>query len=479
MPPLPEFQATQNVGGAPELGVRAVPIMDVPSPGKLGAATAALGAAGTEFAAKFAVAKQAAAATNALAAGLVKLDAEKTERINDTDWQNAPDKWKENSAKVVEDALGSYNFDPATKATLNLHLQHAVIHAGDQVGKAALVRGGDAWLGDYTTISQQNQNDASVAPTPAARQNAIDRNDAMIATGQNAGWIGPGKAAELKHNFSQGLDHADAMRAVSADPRAADAKLADPNNFPTLSVTQREMYREQAREKIDRDAIEHAKGIVSGEPYKASLVAGQFVDSAHVGALFEKGVVPAESNGKNAPPNAKGAFGPAQITPGFARDYLPRLSPEAQAVIGDVSKMSDKELTDKLMEHPEISTAIGKAGFRALAEKYNGNTVLTLAAYNAGPVAADRWKASAEKQFGPNPTPEQIASVIDFKETRDYVGKIYGNAPLNAFGVSPAGRYNLGTALGTELQTQATRDQHILNQIASVTASSDPTCRNS
>lgn len=472
----PVYIAKQDVGGVPRIGLEPTPIPNFPN--QVGDAIAKFGEAGQQFADKLQVATNAANATNALSTYLVNLDNAKTEAVKDPDWQNAPKTFADKASQLQSDALSNDKLgtlDPRSQATLKLHMTHASISAGDAVNKAALSKGADGWLADYTNASGVNQNDAASAGSPVARKTAIDRNTALLVTGVQAGWISQAKAAELDQHFKNGLDHAEALRLISADPRAAVPLLSDPNKLPTLTPVQRQTYIDNANQKADTDATQRARGIVAGSPETASLVSGQFVDSSHIDRVFDSRIIKAESNGQNAPPNVKGAFGPAQITPAFARDVIPTLPAEERARIGDVSKLSDQELTQRLMADPKLSTDIGRTGFRSLAVKYDGNPVLAMAAYNAGPVNADRWKAAAEKQFGPNPSPQQIMSVIDFPETQKYVTGIYkdAGARMDAFGVSPAGRYHLGISLGTELTEQATREQHVLNQIASVSAATD------
>jgi soluble lytic murein transglycosylase-like protein len=476
----PAYVASETIGGGERVGLEPTPIpRGIES--NLGTDVAQVGEAVSNFADKLLTAKTAANATTALSSYLLKLNAAKEAQLKNPDWQNAPAAFNDAARTASSEALigpdgQPYHFDEQTSATLRAHFQSATIAAGNEVNNKALSNGADKWLADYQTQAQFNQNAASTAGSDIARNTAITRNNALILTGVNAGWISQAKAVDLQRNFQTGLDHAQVMGDSRANPAATIAKLADPANYPTLTAPQRETYRENARDKIDTDATERARGLVAGRPYVASLTAGQFVDSGHVDQLFDNGVVPAESKGQNAPPNAKGAFGPAQITPGFARDYAGKLPAEDQAALGDITKLSDQELTDKLMALPKVSTDIGRLGFRDLANKYGGNPVLAMAAYNAGPKNADRWQADAQAKFGANPTPAQILSVIDFPETQKYVAGIYksANAPTDAFGVSPAGRYHLGITLGTELQEQQARDGHVINQLASVSAATDP-----
>ncbi|MEK7691637.1 MAG: transglycosylase SLT domain-containing protein, partial [Bdellovibrionota bacterium] len=56
-------------------------------------------------------------------------------------------------------------------------------------------------------------------------------------------------------------------------------------------------------------------------------------------------------------------------------------------------------------------------------DRYGGNWVMGLAAYNAGPGALERWKKAANGSWG---MLEFIES-IGYRETRDYVSSILRN----------------------------------------------------
>jgi soluble lytic murein transglycosylase len=69
---------------------------------------------------------------------------------------------------------------------------------------------------------------------------------------------------------------------------------------------------------------------------------------------------------------------------------------------------------------PQINIAYGTWYLRYLLTKYHGNTVLTLAAYNAGEGKVDEWWRGASdrgERF-------KVADHIPFPETRDYVHRV-------------------------------------------------------
>jgi soluble lytic murein transglycosylase len=71
---------------------------------------------------------------------------------------------------------------------------------------------------------------------------------------------------------------------------------------------------------------------------------------------------------------------------------------------------------------PEYNIRLGTRHLRELLDQYHQDTAYTLAAYNAGAGAVNRWR----KSFGDLPRDEFIEN-IPYQETRDYVKKIIGN----------------------------------------------------
>src|SRR3954453_20887362 len=94
-----------------------------------------------------------------------------------------------------------------------------------------------------------------------------------------------------------------------------------------------------------------------------------------------------------------GALGLMQITPETA-DVIERLSGGKTFVTSDLSD-------------PEINISYGSYYLRYLLNRYDGNEIAALAAYNAGTGNVDRWGGSDLQQ-----------SEIGFPETRAYVNEV-------------------------------------------------------
>lgn len=98
-----------------------------------------------------------------------------------------------------------------------------------------------------------------------------------------------------------------------------------------------------------------------------------------------------------------GAMGLMQVMPATAVDTQPDL---------ELSRMTDAE----------TNIRVGVKYLAGLLKKWNGNVVLSLASYNAGPGAASRWKNE-----NPEASMDEYIERIGYKETRDYVGSILRN----------------------------------------------------
>ena len=115
-------------------------------------------------------------------------------------------------------------------------------------------------------------------------------------------------------------------------------------------------------------------------------------------------VIYAESRFRDATSNA-GARGLMQITPETAR-YIARLSGGTRFEQGDLAT-------------PQINISYGAFYLRYLLQRYGGNTVLALAAYNGGEGNVDRWitEASVNRRAF-------AVEQIPFAETREYVARV-------------------------------------------------------
>jgi len=95
-----------------------------------------------------------------------------------------------------------------------------------------------------------------------------------------------------------------------------------------------------------------------------------------------------------------GARGLMQLMPATARSVAKR---DAVSYAGS-----------KTLYEPQVNIALGASYYAGLVERYNGNRVKALAAYNAGPSRVSRWSSESQSM-------DQWVDSIPFAETREYV----------------------------------------------------------
>ena len=113
-------------------------------------------------------------------------------------------------------------------------------------------------------------------------------------------------------------------------------------------------------------------------PLRHDDIIRQQASDKHVDAALIAGVIYTESRFRDATSHV-GAKGLMQLMPETA-DYIARKSG------GTRFKRTD-------LATPQINIAYGTWYLRYLLDKYKGNTILTLAAYNAGEGKVDEWRA--------------------------------------------------------------------------------------
>ena len=140
-------------------------------------------------------------------------------------------------------------------------------------------------------------------------------------------------------------------------------------------------------------------------PLRHEDIIRQQAEQKKVDAALIAAVIYAESRFRDQTSHA-GAKGLMQLMPSTA-DYI-------------ASKSGGTKFERADLATPQINISYGTWYLRYLLTKYHGNTILSLAAYNAGETVVDKWRRQASER-GERFT---VANHIPFPETRDYVGRV-------------------------------------------------------
>lgn len=111
--------------------------------------------------------------------------------------------------------------------------------------------------------------------------------------------------------------------------------------------------------------------------------------------------------------DARGLMQLIPATGKMTHESLPRGS-------GSPARFDENSLFD-----PDTNIRLGTAHFAALTVKYGGNMVRSIAAYNAGAIAVDKWMG----RFG-EVEDDEFVERIPYLETRGYVKKVLRNVAL-------------------------------------------------
>lgn len=479
MAELPEYQQRQQLGAGPSPSVRAIPLpQGMPAPpappafadtSSIGRAMSAFGAELTSVALKLKQGEQHTLMSQAMEGFLTQRADLQQKYTDDRDFTTAEARFKDDIAAAQRGALERIS-DPQLRAQASLAMTRDAISSGARVHAAQVARQADINIAGNEALGQASLTEAATAASPAERGAAIDRYIGDLERLQAAGWIDAVTAVKRMQAFRGQLDGADAMTLIQRDPVAARSALADPNRFTSLDPVRRASLVQAAEQRADSNQQAQIVNAAAFHPEAASLSIGRVIAPGHAQKIFDNGILPIESGGDNRVVSNKGALGVAQLMPGTAREVASSLG------LKDVAALPDADLKARLLSDESLNRRLGSAYWQQMVTRYDGNVALAAAAYNAGPGRADAWKAQAEKKFGANFSTGQFASVVDIKETRDYLGKLYGKfgAPMDVAFSSPASLLHAASAVGSVLQQTEARERHLLSVQAAAGAASDP-----
>jgi soluble lytic murein transglycosylase len=150
-------------------------------------------------------------------------------------------------------------------------------------------------------------------------------------------------------------------------------------------------------------------------PLRHADIIHQQAEEKDLDAGLIAGVIYQESRFRDQTSPA-GARGLMQITPATAQ-YIANLSGGTRFVMEDLAT-------------PQVNISYGAFYLRYLLDRYDGDEVVALAAYNGGETNVDRWLADADaegRDFEAIPFPETRAYVEKVLEARDDYAEAYSS----------------------------------------------------
>lgn len=266
-----------------------------------------------------------------------------------------------------------------TAAMLAEPISYYAIRAGNRVGVDPLQR-----------IVEEPRPWIGVAADPTDATAALRRLDALQGVGLGAEW-----EAEL----------AAAVRSFENRP-AALITLAEgirDRGYPVEALRLGYRLLEKRGNEWDERLLRVAFPLLYGE------ILHEEARRARVDPLLFAALIRQESTFRPAVKSWVGATGLGQIMPATGRWLAP--------------SVGIRQYEEKLLEVPEANLRMGARYLGDLLRRYDGAKDLALAAYNAGPSRADRWR----RELGHGRDTDAFREAIPFDETRNYVKIVLRN----------------------------------------------------
>lgn len=482
MAPLPTYQPRPTLPG--NLGATLQPVAPADLSGQA-AGYKAQGAFGNELVnvgVKLYDAQQKSDATRALTEYVTELDALETE-LRNADYRTGPEEFARRHEELLK-AKSSKIFDNTLRDATTLEMTRAGITAGRRVRERALTDETDANKAMLDTHEQLDLREASTAGTTIDRQTAVDRVHRRIDEAATSGWITNVEGVARKQRFARYIDQADISRDIRTDPFRALQRLEDPNNYPSIDPVTRQSWINQAQSETEKFSQVQVAHVARTNPARAIGITGRTAGPRSTDAIFDAGIMPTENaTGDNTAVSPKGAIGKSQILPSTAREVLGGLDGATLVRVGltperraELLKLDERGFGQALKDDAGLNVALGRDYWRQMNERYQGRVWLAAAGYNAGPGKTDEWVAEANKRFGPTFTDQQFLQVVNYKETRDYIGRLgrhIGVDPSVGNGLTPRGGLTTSVTVESVLGQDERDETRAIKAVAKIARDTD------
>ncbi|HFE8995048.1 TPA: transglycosylase SLT domain-containing protein [Raoultella ornithinolytica] len=323
----------------------------------------------------------------------------------DNDYSTFGDRYTQKINKAREESAGLIRNNDDRRA-FEIDTNNDIFRGADQIKTLARRKEVDHGVASLNATIQSNRDAALSAKDEATRQGFISATRNAIDGAFERGYIDDTQ----RQNISQrsATDYATASIGMM-QPEQRLSALQNPNGISSfLSPDQRQaMIKDASFEALNTRLGQQQLQMYTGDAGMNVLAVPQ---ESLLQAVFQQESGNRHRNADGSlVTSPKGAQGAGQIMPPTGKDPGFGVKP-----LQDDSEQENRRFTGDYLG--------------AMLKRYNGNQILALAAYNAGPGQVDGWL----KQIGDPRTGqvsnEQFAASIPVNETRNYVYSVSANA---------------------------------------------------
>lgn len=327
----------------------------------------------------------------------------------DNDYATMQDRYGQQMQKVTESSASGIT-SSRMRQEFDNWVNQQNIRGGEQIRSLAWNKEKDASIAGLNQSLETSRSTYLTSADPATRQQILDATNNMIQGAASKGYIDQTQAQQLGQRW---ITDAATGSLKMMQPEQRLSALRNPQGITTfLPPDQRqEMMKDAAFEgtalKLADLKQPNADGSVNLDTFNVT-------GDALTNAIFQQESGNRHRNADGSlVTSPKGAQGAGQIMPPTGKEPGFGVKP-----LQDNSEQENRRFTGDY---------IG-----AMLKRYDGNQILALAAYNAGPGKVDDWiKRIGDPRSG-QVTNQQFASSIPVSETRNYVYRVADKATKGA-----------------------------------------------
>lgn len=323
----------------------------------------------------------------------------------DNDYATMQDRYGQQMQKVTESSASGIT-SGRMRQEFDNWVNQQNIRGGEQIRSLAWVKEKDSNIAGLNQSLETSRSTYLASTDPATRQQIVDATNNMIQGAAKKGYIDQTQAQQLGQGW---IINAATGSLKMMQPEQRLSALQNPTGIVSfLPPDQRQaMIKDASYESLNTRLSQQQLQMYTGDAGMNTLSVTQ---DALLQAVYQQESGNRHRNADGSlVTSPKGAQGVGQIMPPTGKDPGFGVKP-----LQDDSEQENRRFTGDYLG--------------AMLKRYNGNQILALAAYNAGPGQVDDWLKKIGDPRAGQVSNEQFAASIPANETRNYVYSVSANA---------------------------------------------------
>ncbi|MCA3668137.1 MAG: lytic transglycosylase domain-containing protein [Methylobacterium sp.] len=397
---------------------------------------------------------------------------------NDPDPATAEQRFQEQVMKLEGSTLEGLR--PDDEAELRVQLRRQSISYAGGVRAGALKKQADGYQANVDQQFDVHTKRYAQAQSETERQAIVGELDETLKSGVQRGMMTAKAAEAYRQSMVQTGDNALVLRQIGMNPAAAQAALADPEQYKGLNPVQREQFAQQARAAAEAQRAQRLEIRARTNPEAATMEAGRVSGPGAIARIFDSAIIPQESGGRAGAVSPAGAVGIGQLMPDTALGVATKHASKDPA-FAEFARLPESERRERLLTDPALNRRLGMQYLQDTIEATDGSVVAGIAGYHAGTGRAIEWHKAAVAKYGEGYSAAEFLTVMDQnlhdgkggqqgKRTVDYVRDIYKRmgVDISAPAFTGMNTFRASDIVQREWDRREAQTNQIVNEVTSL-----------